>query len=343
MLDPTKPANLCLSLATTLVLALCVALTMIASCGSPPSGTPPILSPSSPYDSPTDVRPMPTAVGSTPTHAARSTVPPQEEAALVGIWADDWGLTLDLGDSGVYTQSYGYRQPDTGTWSLQQDGSLVLEGQPGVVVPHGNLLLREWMGKPGPGGTVGILSRPGGDGKLLAYVPSSPIEMPPVEPADVLTITIIDGWTGLSPLAPIEAYYRLRPTPGHFSGAAEFQVAGYTDLITRSTEISVPLTVIEELLALLESTPLEVGEYKPLFSHTDDFPAITIAVEGRAGDLEFASQSQGSRHIPWRVVVGPDQYVTYADTPAQALDLLDPYLAREVQEALFNLALERDQ
>jgi hypothetical protein len=68
-----------------------------------------------------------------------------------------------------------------------------------------------------------------------------------------------------------------------------------------------------------------------------------IAVEGRAGDLEFATESQGSRHIPWRVGVGQDQYVTYADTPAQALDLLDPYLAREVQEALFELALARDQ
>jgi hypothetical protein len=100
--------------------------------------------------------------------------------------------------------------------------------------------------------------------------------------------------------------------------------------------------VIEELLALLESTPLEVGKYRPLFNHTDDFPMIIIAVEGRAGDLRFASTSQGSRHIPWRVVVGQDQYVTYADTPAQVLDLLDPYLAREVQEALFNLALERD-
>jgi hypothetical protein len=123
---------------------------------------------------------------------------------------------------------------------------------------------------------------------------------------------------------------------------AEFSVAGYTEAITQSVPISVPLAVIDELRALLESTPLEVGEYKPLFSHTDDFPSISIAVESSAGDLEFASSSQGSRHVPWRVVVGEDHYVTYADTPAQALDLLDPYLAREVQEALFDLALSRD-
>ena len=158
----------------------------------------------------------------------------------------------------------------------------------------------------------------------------------------ILTIAIADHWTGLSPLAPIEADFRLEPTTDSFSGMAEFSVAGYTDAITRSVPISVPLAVIEELLALLESTPLEVGQYKPLFNHTDDFPSIVIAVEGRAGGLGFASELQGSRHIPWRVVVGEDHYVTYADTPAQALDLLDPYLAREVQEELFNLALARD-
>jgi hypothetical protein len=266
----------------------------------------------------------------------------QEEAALLGTWADERDLVLELGGTGVYTQSRRSGPPDTGTWSFQEDGSLVLEGQSGVVVPHGNLMLLEWVGKPGPGGTVRILHRVGGDGNLLAYEPSSPIGVPPIELADILTITILDNWTGLSPLAPIEAYFRLEPTPGFFSGTAEFQVAGYTEAISRSVPISVPQAVIEELLALLESTPLEEGEYKPLFSHTDDFPAITIAVEGRAGDLEFATKSQGSRHIPWRVVVGRDHYVTYADTPAQALDLLDPYLAREVQEALFDQAQARD-
>jgi hypothetical protein len=64
---------------------------------------------------------------------------------------------------------------------------------------------------------------------------------------------------------------------------AEFSVAGYTEAITRSVPISVPLAVIDELLALLESTPLEVGKYKPVFNHTDDFPSILIAIEGRAG------------------------------------------------------------
>jgi hypothetical protein len=340
MLDTPKPANLCLSLAVALVLALCVALIMLASCGAPTADAPQIISPSPPDDSPADVTPTPTTARLTPTNAAEATIPVQEEAAaLVGMWADDQKLVLELGANGVYKRSYGSGQPDTGTWSLQEDGSLVLEGQSYDAFPHGNLLL---LGRVDATGTLRILQRVDDDGNLLAYEPASVIEVPPIDSSAFLTITIADDWTGLSPLAPIEAYFRLEPTTDNFSGMAEFSVAGYTDAITRSVPISVPLAVIEELLALLESTPLEVGEYKPVFNHTDDFPAIVIAVEGRAGDLGFASESQGSRHIPWRVVVGEDHYVTYADTPAQALDLLDPYLAREVQEELFNLALARD-
>ena len=92
MLDPPKPANLCLSLAVALVLALCVALIMIASCGSPTADAPQIISPSPPDDSPADVMPTPTTARPTPTNAAEATIPVQEEAAaLVGMWADDAG------------------------------------------------------------------------------------------------------------------------------------------------------------------------------------------------------------------------------------------------------------
>ena len=340
MLDPPKPANLCLSVAVALVLALGVALIMIASCGSPTADVPQIPSPSPPDDRSENVMPPLPTGRANPTVAAKATMPMQEEAAtLLGMWAEDEDLVFELGSNGVFTLSYGFRQPDTGTWSLQENSSLVLEGSSYVAIPHGNLLLFD---ADSMDATLHILQRVGEDGNLLAYEPPSAIGVPPIEAADILTISILDSWTGLSPLAPIEAYFRLEPTPGFFSGMAEFSVAGYTDAITRSVPISVPLAMIEEFLALLESTPLEVGKYKRLFNHTDDFPSIMIAVEGRTGDLGFASESQGRRHIPWRVVVGQDQYVTYADTPAQALDLLDPYLAREVQEALFDLALARD-
>ena len=336
MFDPPKLANLGLPAAVALVLALSAALVLIAACGSPAADAPETSSPGGPGDRPTDSTPA-------PTEAAKPTIPVQGEAALVGRWSDGGRFVLELGSSGVYTLSYSSRQPaDTGPWSLERDGSVALEGQSYAPIPHGNLLLLEWGGKAGRVGTARILHRVGADGNLLAYEPPSSVEVPGIALEDILTITILDNWTGLSPLAPIESSFRLEPATGFFSGTAEYQLAGYTEAVSRSVPISVPLAVMEEFLALLESTPLEEGEYKPLFSHTDDFPSIAIVVEGKTGDLGFATESQGSRHIPWRVEVGRDDYVTYADTPAQALDLLDPYLARDVQEALSDLVLARE-
>jgi hypothetical protein len=282
----------------------------------------------------------PTDVTPTPTEGAKATIPVQDDlAGFAGTWSDGQGSVLELGGDGLYSLSRGSRQPETGTWSVQEDGSLALEGQSFLLIPHGNFLL---LGGTDGDFTLGILQRAGDDGELLPYEPSSAIEVPPMDPSAVLSITIADDWTGYSPLAPIEAHYHLEPDAEGFSGMAEFSVAGYTDAISRSVPISIPLAVVEELLALLVSTPLETGVYKRVFSHTDDFPRVTIAVEHSAGEIEFSSESQGSRHIPWRVVVGEDQYITYADTPVQALDLLNPHLARDVQEALFDLALARD-
>ena len=333
MLDPPKPANIGLSLAVVLILALSVALGMLASCGSPATDDPQIISPNPPDAGPVDVM-------HAPTDAGKATVPVQGNAAtLVGRWAEGDDHVLELGGNGVFTLSRGSREPETGTWSLREDGNLALEGQSYGAIPHGNLLLLDGGDSPF---ILNILHRVDDNGDLLAYEPDSAVEVPPIDSSAILAITIADYWTGLSPVAPIEADFHLEPATDGYSGMAEFSVAGYTDAITRSVPINVPLAVIGELLALLESTPLEVGEYKRVFNHTDDFPAVAIGVEGGAADLAFASESQGSRHIPWRVVVGQNQYVTYADTPARALDLLDPYLAREVQEALFNLALERN-
>ena len=348
MLDQAKLAKLSFLLGVASIVALCAGLVLVASCGSPSSDVLETVSPSPSDVSPVDEMPTPTSPG--PTLTSTSSAPkgatktpvalPEVPKALLGMWVEGRSYTLELGETGVYTLSYGFDRTETGAWSLQDDGNLVLEGQSFLAMPHGNLLL---LDRPGANSTLRILRRVDDDGNLLAYEPARALDVPPVDSSSIVVITIADYWTGLSPLAPIEADFRLEPATGHFSGMAEFSVAGYTEAITRSVLISVPQATIDELLTLLASTPLEVGEYKAVFNHTDDFPSIIITVEGKAGSLGFGSESQARGHIPWRVVVDQDLYVTYADTPAQALALLDPYLAREVQEALFDLALARDQ
>ena len=139
--------------------------------------------------------------------------------------------------------------------------------------------------------------------------------------------------------------FHLVPATDCFAGTAEFSVGPIPDnVITRSVPISVPLTAIEEFLALLESTPLEVGEYKPSIIYTDSYPTISIAVEARAGYVRFYSESQGAGRTPWQVTVpGQGILVTHAGTPADAQSLLDPYLAREVEEELIDQALGKSR
>jgi len=179
---------------------------------------------------------------------------------------------------------------------------------------------------------------------VLASCRSSTAAIPPIDSSAVQAITINESLYGLLPAAPVRAVFHLEPATDCFAGTAEFSVGGISvAVITQSVPITVPLPVIEEFLALLEGTPLKVGEYKPSIIHTDSYPTISITIKGEAGNLRFYSESQGDMRIPWQVfVTGQGVFVTHSGIPAQALGLLDPYRAREVEEGLIDQALARE-
>ena len=90
---------------------------------------------------------------------------------------------------------------------------------------------------------------------------------------------------------------------------------------------------------MLESTPLEEGKYEPSILHTDSYPTMSIAVESKADHLRFYSESQGDKRTPWQVTVpGAGVLITHAGAPADALSVLEPYLAREAQEEMIDQA-----
>ena len=174
----------------------------------------------------------------------------------------------------------------------------------------------------------------------LASCRSSTVKVPPIDSSDVKEIMISELGLGLSPAAPIRAVFHLEPATDCFVGTADFTVGGSSvAIITQSVPITVPLTAIEEFLALLEDTPLEVGKYEPATIQTDSYGSISIIVKQEAGNLRFSSESQGDMRIPWEAfVTGQGVFVTHSGRPAQALDLLDPYLARDVEEGLIDQA-----
>jgi hypothetical protein len=178
----------------------------------------------------------------------------------------------------------------------------------------------------------------GADETLQPFQPVGAIELPALAGSSVTSMTIVESWTGLSPVAPIEATFHLTPAPQGLKGVAHFSAAGYRDPITATASISIPVEILNQFLVMLAGTPLEEGPYQPLINHTDDYPSIALIVETSAGQFTFDTQSQGETHVPWRALIEGREYVTYADNPAQAWRLLDPYLARPIQTALIEQA-----
>jgi hypothetical protein len=123
--------------------------------------------------------------------------------------------------------------------------------------------------------------------------------------------------------------------PDRFEGQANFSVGGYSGHPRTSTEnLSIPLDVVHEFLRTLVKTPLEKGEYVPLFEHTDDYPEVKIEVALKEIPIVFLSSSQGEGNAPWKVTIGKDEYISRSTIPADALKLLMPYLKNDVLETL---------
>ncbi|MBE2234040.1 MAG: hypothetical protein IAE85_11145 [Anaerolinea sp.] len=265
-------------------------------------------------------------------------------SALAGTWTSEefFAPTMEIDAHGAFTLTYSYEDlsdADVAVPSLVITGSIVLEdGQFWTdsrfvtsLIPRSNLLLLD-------GYFDQILTRAGPDGRAEPYQPVDAISLAAIDSGKVISVSIVDSWTGLSPLAPIEAHYSLDADADGLTGMAHFSVAGYTAPITATAAISLPLGAWQEALAVLAGTPLEPGPYLPLFTHTDDYPTVALVIATADQVVRFESQSQGQDHVPWRVTVDGQEHVTYTDSPARALQVLKPYLAGHVLESLMNQA-----
>ena len=76
-------------------------------------------------------------------------------------------------------------------------------------------------------------------------------------------------------------------------------------------------------------SPLIEREYVPTFTHTDDYPSISIEKVAEGETVVFRTESQGEGHVPWAVESKGKTFVIPTDTPARALEILGPYLRRE--------------
>ncbi|HEY0070985.1 MAG TPA: hypothetical protein VGE04_13545 [Chloroflexia bacterium] len=165
----------------------------------------------------------------------------------------------------------------------------------------------------------------------------------PPKLADATTILIQDDWSGLSPVAPLQALYSLERGADGFSGRADFSAGGYrADPITATETIAIPADVAQKFLEMLAdpALPMKEGTYEPRIDHTDDYPSLGILVELPGGEqVAFGSGSQGEGHVPWGLTYKGKTYIVDSALPSEALDTLRPYLKEEVLERLQQMVM----
>ena len=163
---------------------------------------------------------------------------------------------------------------------------------------------------------------------------TTPLPMPPL--MQTATVEIRNDWNGYSDITPVLRHYKLRIEHQKLVGKAHIAVGGYgaAGIHQQQTKrLTVPAAVTTKFLATLAKTPLQVGSYKPLIDRTDDYPSIAIDLKIDRQQVIFSSQSQGNNYVPWKVTViqanKTTSYISNSAIPAQALQILAPYLNRQ--------------
>ena len=137
-------------------------------------------------------------------------------------------------------------------------------------------------------------------------------------------IEIDYSWTG--PSGRFQEVYALRAVEGGF------EAEGVRDdtIPIALPSARVPSPDIEAFLAALAAAPVLDREYVPSVIDADDHPSITLTLSMSRDHIVFFSQSQGVGHVPWGVESGGQTYVIPDDTPARALQMLDPFFGRDL-------------
>lgn len=159
---------------------------------------------------------------------------------------------------------------------------------------------------------------------------------------DAHALVVVDAWEGYSPVSPTQATYRLeRSADGSFAGTVQISVgAGWVRRDT-SFAIHLPRAAADSLLQVLSDAPLREERYRPTFTHTDDYPSISVDLTAGNSVIRFHSTSQGRAHVPWQVSGGGRTYVSGSEAIWSALSAVLGRIGNREQRALIE-AVQRD-
>ena len=157
-------------------------------------------------------------------------------------------------------------------------------------------------------------------------------------------IQISHSWTGLSPVAPTRALWRLERGADGFNGSANFRARMPPLRKETSESLMLPAAVAAQFLAALASVPVREAEIDPRSPPgnpivklpasaapriTDHYPSTTITVSLADTTVSYSSTSQEPSGRPWVVSVGNRMYISDSEATGHALDALRGYLKWE--------------
>lgn len=150
---------------------------------------------------------------------------------------------------------------------------------------------------------------------------------------EAVAVEIEDAWVGLG--NPHKVLYELERQGSGLTGKARFE-AGWSEEVTATADITISEDTTLKFLETLAQSPAVYGHYEPRIEHTDDYPSLSIDIRLPDQPVHFYSRSQGETHVPWGLDIQDNTFIINSDEPAKALDLLKPYLKRDVLRKLLD-------
>ncbi len=168
----------------------------------------------------------------------------------------------------------------------------------------------------------------------------SPEQLPPLSQPS--WIFLQDDWNGYASFAPLEAKFNLKPTTDNYTGTVYFAAGGnFGQTFTVGDRIEIPLDVADRFLATLSEVSLAESGYAIPTSAPDDYLQKSIRLELDKKTVTFSTNSSDGG---WKITITtPDDvkgkvYTIRTTLPNQAIELVNPYLKRDVQQKLIDQA-----
>ncbi len=272
-------------------------------------------------------------------------MPPEGEPAplsndLVGQWAmpgalDRWHLVIEADGHATFG---GEANTFRGVFSANSDGILFFDdgaSPPVRVERKGALLL--FASPTNDENALGfVLQKLDTTGAPLPIDHTSVVSRPLFEPELVETIVITHAWNGGAPQAPIMGVFTLTITNDQAIGSATYTAGTGTDAMTQTVPITIPTAALTPLLDAAATAPLLDEPYRAVLLATDNYPSYGVEINTSNQRITYRALSQLPIPLPWHVVISGDPtiYVSYTPTIGHALYTLDPYVRRDVQQAM---------